>query len=395
MNAVRLQALFTTLLLPVFAVPAKATWSIVASDSSTQEVAIGSATCVTGIDLRALSPALLVGVGGGAVQFVPDSSGQRRQIIRDGLANGLTSQQIMDQLISLPDSNLHQNGVTDTGGGAATFSGASSFPFTGELTGSLGSISYAIQGNLLTGQPVITMAEQALRDTVGDLPAKLMAAMQAARAMGGDGRCSCPGSVTGCGSPPPSFTKSADVGYLIVARFGNPDAGTCGAGGCVEGDYFLDLNVAFQPASAPDAVEQLQDLLDAWRLTLSGRPDAVQSTVEYTPDGSAVRMIVTLNDWLGMPLGVGGATVTVVHAEQSAGAHDIGAVVDQADGSYLVQLTPNGGRGVDFFRISIEDGGVEVVIPPRTTALLKAIFGDGFENGDTSGWSSSTAGASS
>ena len=94
------------LLLPLFAAPAEATWSIVASDSLTQEVAIGSATCVTGIDLRALTPVLLVGVGGGAVQSLPDSSGQRRQIIRDGLEGGLTSQQIIDQLALLSGSDF-------------------------------------------------------------------------------------------------------------------------------------------------------------------------------------------------------------------------------------------------------------------------------------------------
>lgn len=384
----RLEVLVSALVLPLLATPAEATWSIVASDSLTQEVAIGSATCVTGIDLRALSPALLVGVGGGALQSAPDSSGQRRQIVRDGLEGGLTSQQIIDQLTALSGSDFHQNGVADSGDGAATFSGASTFAFSGGLTGSVGSIAYAIQGNILTGEPVIAMAEQALRDTVGDLPAKLMAAMEAARAMGGDGRCSCPGMVTGCGSPPPSFTKSADVGYMVVARFGDPDSTTCGAGGCAEGDYLMDLNVPFQAAGDPDAVEQLQDLFDAWRLTLTGRPDAVASTVAYAPDGSAIEMTLTLLDWLGAPLGAGGATVTVVHAAQSAGAHDIGPVVDQGDGSYRVQLTPNGEEGIDFFRITIDDGGGEVVIPPRTTALDSAIFRDGFETGDTAGWSS-------
>ena len=375
------------LLLAFVASPAEATWSIVASDSQTQEVAIGSATCVTAIDLRAETPALVVGVGGGAVQSLVDASGQRRQIIRAGLVGGLTSQQIIDQLTALSGSDLHQNGVTDTGGGAATFSGASTFAFSSGLTGSVGSIAYAIQGNVLTGEPVLTMAEAALRDTVGDLPAKLMAAMQAARAMGGDGRCSCPGSVTGCGSPPPVFTKSADVGYMVLARFGDPGSTTCGAGGCAEGDYFLDLNVPFQQSGDPDPVEQLQGLFDVWRLTLAGRPDAVQSTVTYTPDGAMTRMILELLDWTGAPLGVGGAMVSLVHGAESAGAHDIGTVVDPGDGTYEIQLTPNGGEGVDFFEITVDDGGGAVVIPPRTTALDSAVFRDGFETGDTSGWS--------
>ncbi len=376
------------LLLSLIASPSLATWSIVASDSLTQEVAIASATCLTGFDLRAVSPALVVGEGGGALQSAVDTTGQRRQIVRDGLLNGLTSQQIIDQLAALSGSDLHQNGVTGTDGGGATFSGVSTFPFSLGVTGSVGSIFYAIQGNLLTGQPVITMAEQALRDTVGDLAEKAMAAMQAARAMGGDGRCSCPGSVTGCGSPPPSFTKSADIGYMLVARFGDADSASCGATGCAEGDYFLDHNIAFQSSADPDPVAQLQDLFDAWRLTLDGRPDAVRSTVDYSPDGTVTRMTVGLRQWNGTPFTTGGATVTVVHAAQSAGVHDIGPVVDVGDGTYRVELTPDGGDGTDFFRITVDDGLGEVIIPPRTTALDSAIFRDGFESGDTSSWSS-------
>ena len=375
-------------LLTLTASAAEATWSIVASDSLTQEVAIGSATCVTGIDLLADTPALVVGVGGGAVQSLVDGSGQRRVIIRDGLVAGLTSQQIIDQLSLLAGSDLHQNGVTDTEGGAATFSGDATFAFSSGLTGTVGSISYAIQGNVLTGKPVLTMAEQALRNTAGDLPAKLMAAMQAARAMGGDGRCSCPATVTGCGSPPPVFTKSANVGYMLLARFGDPDSATCGAGGCADGDYFLSLNVAFQQSGDPDPVEQLQDLFDVWRLTLAGRPDAVQSTVTYSSAGPATVMTLELRDWQGAPLGVGGASVNVAHATQSSGAHDIGPVVDQGDGTYTVQLTPNGGSGTDFFLITADDGAGPIVIPPRTTGLDSTIFSDGFESGDTSGWGS-------
>ena len=51
-----------------------------------------------------------------------------------------------------------------------------------------------------------------------------MAAMQAARSMGGDGRCSCsPTLPTSCGSPPPSFTKSAHIAYMMVARAGDTE----------------------------------------------------------------------------------------------------------------------------------------------------------------------------
>ena len=69
-----------------------------------------------------------------------------------------------------------------------------------------------------------------------------MAAMEAARAMGGDGRCSCSGSdPDGCGSPPPSFTKSAHTAFVVLARLGNTDGGCGQLDGCAAGNYYLSL----------------------------------------------------------------------------------------------------------------------------------------------------------
>ncbi len=62
---------------------------------------------------------------------------------------------------------------------------------------------------------------------------------------------------------------------MLLARFGDADSPTCGAGGYAEGDYFLNLNVAFQQSGDPDPVEQLQNLFDTWRLTLASLPDGV------------------------------------------------------------------------------------------------------------------------
>ena len=47
------------------ALPAGATWSIVAADVETQEIVVASATCLTGFDLKAWLPAIVVGKGGG------------------------------------------------------------------------------------------------------------------------------------------------------------------------------------------------------------------------------------------------------------------------------------------------------------------------------------------
>jgi hypothetical protein len=156
---------------------------------------------------------------------------------------------------------------------------------------------------------VITLAEQAFVNTAGDLPAKTMAAMEAARSMGGDGRCSCDRqNPTGCGSPPPSFEKSAHVGFLLVSRFGDTDDPACTNAGCADGDYFTAFDIASQQVPDPDPVYQLQALFDDARLDLLGRPDAIASAVSFThsnPLAGEWLLRVELRDWKGVLLGHG------------------------------------------------------------------------------------------
>ena len=377
----------------LLAQPTWGTWSVVAVDTETQEVAVAGATCLTGLDLKAILPAIVVGLGGGAAQSAQDTSGSRRLAMVNGLLSGQTSDQIMATLIAMSGSASHQNGVADTGGDEATFTGSSTFAHASGVVGSLGTMHYAIQGNILTGSPVILQAEQALRTTLGDLPAKVMAAMEAARAMGGDGRCSCPGSVTGCGSPPPSFTKSAHIGFLILARYGDTD-GACNSTGCARGSYFLDLNVPNQSSGSVDPVIQLQNQFNTWRAGLAGRPDAVQSTVTFTPSGSNQLLTLTLKDWQGVNLGFNVNGVTVTHAPGSAGISAIGPVTNPSAGVYQVLLTPQGGSGIDRFRVAIDDGIRPVVIPPKRASITVGsppLYSDTFDGAST-GWVVNPAG---
>ena len=92
------------------------------------------------------------------------------------------------------------------------------------MTGRIGNLTYAVQGNILTGACVIQAAEDAIRTTDGDIPQRLMAALQAAKLGGGDGRCSCSSATpTRCGCPPPTFTKSGHVGFMLSARANDTD----------------------------------------------------------------------------------------------------------------------------------------------------------------------------
>ena len=115
-----------------------------------------------------------------------------------------------------PTAPVHVQKI-DAQGRASTFTGTSTQAWAGGVLGEDGTLAYAIQGNLLAGSCVVPAAEAALVDTPGDLPERLMAAMEAARDQGGDGRCSCTsGSPTSCGCPPPSFAQALILNATVV-----------------------------------------------------------------------------------------------------------------------------------------------------------------------------------
>ena len=66
---------------------ALATWSIIAIDTQTHEIAVGAATCVAGIDLQPHLPGVLVDVGAACAQALVDVNGDHRKIIQQGLTS--------------------------------------------------------------------------------------------------------------------------------------------------------------------------------------------------------------------------------------------------------------------------------------------------------------------
>lgn len=348
--------------LVAFVGPARATWSIVVVDMATGEVCIAAATCIANEDLRELLPVIVVGRGGGAAQALV--GGDNKSYIWNGLIAGDSPQQILAALAAGPTNHqCRQYGIVDFDNAPVTFSGSNGFCVGNAqfgVAGTSGTLRYAIQGNVLTDDLVVLAAESALLGAGGDLGQRVMAAMEAARALGGDGRCSCSqGAPTSCGAPPPGFTKSAYISFVQLARIGDTD-GVCTTGtGCANGDYYLSLAVKGNPSSPLDPVVSLKNRYDTWRNGLAGRPDHLRSAVDSSAlrlpaDGATqVTHTVRLVDVDGVALTSGGASVSVTAL---GGLVAIGPVTDHGDGTYSFATTAGTNAGGERLEIVVDDG---------------------------------------
>lgn len=376
-------------ILVALAPPLSATWSIVVIDTATGEVAVGCATCLAGLDLEDTVPVMLPGIGAACAQSSIDGSGANRRLIWDLLIAGTAPVDILEALRQSDGSHAsRQYGIVDLQGRAATFTGAGAGQWRGGRTGQIGTITYAIQGNVLAGKPVLDAAEQALVSTPGDLSDRLMEAMLAAARFGGDGRCSCSGTVPdSCGAPPPGFDpetmRSAHIGFVMVSRQGDA-RGVCNrVTGCAAGSYYLDLNITPQPSGPHDPTIELAELYDDWRAATRGRPDHLKTVCRFTEpsvpaSSTAVSdLLIELADWTGEPIRHGGHGITVQHAIGSSSRSSIGAVVDRGDGRYLVPITSGERQGTDVFEVWVDDGVSMVKLyPDPSLEITEALLTD-------------------
>lgn len=349
-----------------------ATWSIVIIDTRTGEVALGSATCLTGFDLQANTPVMLLGVGGATAQSFVDSNGHNRTYIRDRLLDGWTPAQILDGLAVFDGGHqTRQYGIADVHGNAITFSGTGAGVWKGGQTGTLGDLVYAVQGNVLTGEPVVSLAVDAIVNTPGDIAEKLMAGMEAARLMGGDGRCSCSqAKPDSCGSPPPSFEKSAHIAYMLIGRRGD-----------VEGS-----NANYRTGASPQGVASADFDGD-------GRNDVVivgasSGTLSFfrniSEEGGLLRALPAVQTQYG-----GTLRDVVVMDFNGDGKKDLLAVDSdgarfvplrgQGDGSFVAESTialPTSPRALALFDVD-GDGDLDVATASQATPAVTILRNDG------------------
>jgi uncharacterized Ntn-hydrolase superfamily protein len=157
------------------------TFSIVAMDTLTGEYGVAVASKV--LDVGYIVPWGEPGVGAVATQaqtnamFGPDGL--------DLLRDGASAEEVLEELLELdPEREVRQLGIVDSRGGSASFTGSETMDWAGSITGP----AYAIQGNILTGPEVVTDMEQAFLQEDGPLGDRLLAALLAGDAAGGDSR---------------------------------------------------------------------------------------------------------------------------------------------------------------------------------------------------------------
>lgn len=101
------------------------------------------------------------------------------------LDEGLAAEQVIERLLATDQQrDERQVGVVDRAGAAATFTGEKCLAWAGGRTGA----NYAVQGNLLTGPQVVDAIATAFEVAPGDFATRLVYALAAGQAAGGDAR---------------------------------------------------------------------------------------------------------------------------------------------------------------------------------------------------------------
>jgi len=182
-----MRALLATLLAAVPALsPASprepvATFSIVARDPATGELGVAVASRFFAVG--AVVPWARAGVGAVATQSFANTTYGPRGL--ELLAQSATPAEALAILLrSDPDREKRQVGMVAADGASVTYSGKGCNPWAGGRSGK----DYAIQGNILTGEPVVAAMERAFLGTKGTLADRLFAALAGGDAAGGDSR---------------------------------------------------------------------------------------------------------------------------------------------------------------------------------------------------------------
>ena len=155
------------------------TFSIVARDSVTGEIGVAVQSHVFGVGR--IVPWAEGGVGAVATQSFADPS--YGYLGLQLMKSGKSAQQALDALLAAdPEKESRQVAMIDTNGNVAVFTGSKCIDFAGHIKG----IDYSVQANLMVSGDVWPAMAHAFESSREDLAGRMLAALDAAQAVGGD-----------------------------------------------------------------------------------------------------------------------------------------------------------------------------------------------------------------
>ncbi|GHO66338.1 hypothetical protein KSC_052300 [Ktedonobacter sp. SOSP1-52] len=210
------------------------TYSIVARDPERGE--LGIAVQSKFLSVGAVVPWAKAGIGAIATQALANTSYGIQGLKH--LAAGRSAQETLEQLLAGDEGRAdRQVGIIGMTGQPVSFTGERCFHWAGGLTGE----HYACQGNILVSGDTVEAMARTFEETGGLLCDRLLAALAAGQAAGGDGR-------------------GQQSAALLVVKEG------AGYGGYT--DRFIDLRVDDHPTP----IDELKRILELHKLYLF-RPD--------------------------------------------------------------------------------------------------------------------------
>jgi uncharacterized Ntn-hydrolase superfamily protein len=245
------------------------TFSLVAFDPETGD--IGVAVASKFLAVGAVVPWARAGVGAVATQAWANTSYGPRGL--DLLAAGKSPKEALDAMIQEDErAEQRQAGIVDAQGHSATWTGRDCQAWAGGIAGP----NFAAQGNILVGEPTVTMMAETFPREKGSLWRRMIAALAAGQQAGGDNR-------------------GQQSAALVVVRKGGGYAGF--------NDRMIDLRVD----DAPHPIDELSRLLDMHELLFLKPQDKDMLTIDDALASELQRLLTITGDYEGAHSGAWGS----------------------------------------------------------------------------------------
>ena len=237
------------------------TFSIVGRNPETGE--LGIAVQSKFLAVGAVVPWAKAGVGAIATQSWANTSYGPRGL--ELLASGLSAAETIERLTSEDEGYaVRQVGIVGAEGQPATYTGTQCFPWAGGRVGE----DYACQGNILVGEETVIAMARTFEQMAGLLCDRLVAALAAGQAAGGDSR------------------GQQSAALLVVREKG----GYSGFN-----DRFIDLRVD----DHPHPIDELRRLLELHKLYLfPSRPEDIL-VIDFTLVTELQQLLTKTGDYSG------------------------------------------------------------------------------------------------